>query len=391
MDRPQNYHLTGYGEMLNDRPRMEAYATALKRAIEPGCVVLEIGAGPGIFSLLGCRFGASQVHAVDPDDSLLVAKMLAAANGLEQQITFHPSLSTEVTLPKPADVIISDLRGTLPLLQGHIPAIVDARERHLARGGRLIPRCDTIWAALVEAPDEYRRFHQPWVANDWGLDLRAAHPLVVNTTRKAHLKPENLLVEPGRWATLDYQTIESPHVDSQLQWTAHRPGTAHGVLLWFDADLMDGIGFSNAPGEPELIYGQLFLPLEEPVNLSVGDQVKTRIAANLVAQEYVWRWETEVWSPPESSAAPATPRTRFQQSTFLGGTLGLEKLRRVEAGFTPKLSARGEVDLFLLSRIDGNTSLGEIAVQAAQRYPEKFPRWQDALTRVAKLAIEFGA
>jgi type I protein arginine methyltransferase len=223
------------------------------------------------------------------------------------------------------------------------------------------------------------------------LDLRTAHPLVVNTTRKAHLKPENLLVEPGRWATLDYQTIESPHVDSQLQWTAHRPGTAHGVLLWFDADLMDGIGFSNAPGEPELIYGQLFLPLEEPVSLSVGDQVKARIAANLVAQEYVWRWETEVWSPPESSAAPATPRIRFQQSTFLGGTLGLEKLRRVEAGFTPKLSARGEVDLFLLSRIDGNTSLGEIAVQAAQTYPEKFPRWQDALTRVAKLAIEFGA
>jgi hypothetical protein len=79
----------------------------------------------------------------------------------------------------------------------------------------------------------------------------------------------------------------------------------------------------------------------------------------------------------------------LQQSTFLGETLGLEKLRRSEADYVPRLSANGQADRYLLSLIDGQLSLGEIARQAAAKFPERFPRWQDALTRVAKLAHNF--
>jgi type I protein arginine methyltransferase len=64
MDKPKDYRITGYGDMIADRPRMRAYAQALEQAVFPGCSVLDIGAGTGIFSLLACRFGARRVDAV---------------------------------------------------------------------------------------------------------------------------------------------------------------------------------------------------------------------------------------------------------------------------------------------------------------------------------------
>ena len=35
------------------------------------------------------------------------------------------------------------------------------------------------------------------------------------------VKPEQLLVEPRCWATLDYQTITSPHAKGKVSWTGH--------------------------------------------------------------------------------------------------------------------------------------------------------------------------
>jgi protein arginine N-methyltransferase 1 len=393
MAPPQGYSLIGYGSMIEDHPRMNAYVVALRQAVRPGSVVLDIGAGTGIFSLLSVQFGAGHVHAVEPNDAVRVARDFAEANGCADRITFHQTLSTEISLPAPADVIISDLRGVLPLLQHHIPSIIDARQRHLADGGHLIPQCDTIWAALVDSPESYQQYERPWMVNDLGLEMRAGHPLVVNTWCRVTLTAERLLVPPQRWTTLDYRTVDSPHIDAKMIWTAERSGTAHGVLVWFDTQLLDGIGFSNAPDKPKLIYGQAFFPLQQPVHLAVGEQVVVRLAANLVAGEYVWRWETEVFSVPASSSARRSPperRLRLLQSTFLGGALGLEKLHRCEAGYVPRLSTSGQIDRYLLSLIDGQLSLGEIARQAAEEFPHQFPRWQDALTRAAELADKFG-
>ena len=121
---------------------------------------------------------------------------LAAANGVAERITFHQTLSSALSLPTPADVIISDLRGVLPLLQQHIPAIADARQRLLAPGGVLIPRRDTLWAALVDDAKLYRPYAEPWSTNAYDLDMAAGQPLVVNTWRKTNAKAEQLLVPP---------------------------------------------------------------------------------------------------------------------------------------------------------------------------------------------------
>ena len=97
MVRTTGYSLAGYGGMITDRVRLGAYTRALEQAVRPGCRVLDLGAGTGIFSLLACRFGAGHVDAVEPDEVIQVARVNAEANGFADRISIHQAVSTEVT------------------------------------------------------------------------------------------------------------------------------------------------------------------------------------------------------------------------------------------------------------------------------------------------------
>jgi protein arginine N-methyltransferase 1 len=71
------YSITGFGVMMADEGRMNPYVAALRDTVRPGSVVLDIGTGTGIFSMLAVRFGARKVYAVEPGDSILVAEQIA--------------------------------------------------------------------------------------------------------------------------------------------------------------------------------------------------------------------------------------------------------------------------------------------------------------------------
>jgi type I protein arginine methyltransferase len=181
------YSLHFYGEMIANAPRIEPYVEALRRSVTPDSVVLDLGCGQGLFALLACRFGARCVYAVEPDNVINIAREAAAANGCADRIEFFQSLSTEVALPEPATIIISDLRGVLPFFQQHIPSIIDARERLLAPGGVLIPRRDLLWATIVETPEQYGEIVGPWRDQFFGIDLSAGLSRITNTWRKTRI------------------------------------------------------------------------------------------------------------------------------------------------------------------------------------------------------------
>ncbi|MBK9316714.1 MAG: 50S ribosomal protein L11 methyltransferase [Acidobacteria bacterium] len=304
--------------MMADEARMDAYTEALRRAVTPGSTVIDIGTGPGIFALLACRFGAGHVYAIDPSDAIIVAREAAAANGLADRITFIQGLSTEFTPPQPADVIISDLRGLLPFLGSHIPSIIDARSRLLKPGGAQIPLRDELWAGVVNAEETWNEYMAAWKLH--GFDYRSATRIITNTTgwRIKDVKPGILAAQPQRWATMDYRTIENPNVSGEVAFTIERDGPAHGVLIWFDTMLADEIGFSNHPGseKPAKVYGRSFFPWSEPVDLRKGDEVRLRIEARLVGQDYIYLWETTV-----------NGKNIFKQSTFYGAPLSISMLK----------------------------------------------------------------
>jgi protein arginine N-methyltransferase 1 len=370
--------------MLADTPRMQAYTSAIRRVVKPGSTVLDLGCGPGVFALLACRSGARRVYAVEPDNVIELAREAAKMNGFADRIEFFQMMSTEVTLPEPADVIVSDLRGVLPWYRDHIPSIIDARTRLLAPNGTLIPRRDVLWAALVESPDRYRELTGPWQAHHF--DLSAATRVVTNTWRKTRIEPHELLAEPSCWTTLDYHEIEKPDVRAELSWRCARAGAAHGVAVWFDSVLIDEIGFSNAPGAPESIYGQGLFPFSQAVAVSEGDRVNVTLNAAFVNNDYVWRWETDFFAAHELDR----PKTTFRQSTFFGVPLSPSQLRKRANTYAPVVNDDGAILQFVFSQMDGNNSLEQIATRLAKRFPRRFRTDKEAFDVVADASERYG-
>ena len=306
------YSLNGYGDMITDTVRMDAYVRALQRAVKPGSVVLNIGTGTGIFALLAARMGARRVYAIEPGDAINVAREIARANGCADSIEFIQALSTEVEPAERADVLVSDLRGVLPFCGGHFAAIADARRRWLAPGATIIPLGDTLWATCVEAPELHAGIARPWSENAFGIDMRAALNLVTNQWSRAAVKPAQLLAAPVRLGAIDYASVQPAGFTSTVTATVARGGMGHGICAWFDATLAEGITFSNAPGAPELIYGKAFFPWPEPVALEAGDMVTMTLRADPVGGDYSFGWDARI------EGAGAMRKAQFRQSTFFG-------------------------------------------------------------------------
>jgi protein arginine N-methyltransferase 1 len=378
------HSLKDYGLMIADHVRINAYAQALRKSVRPGSVVVDIGTGPGIFAVLACQLGASRVYAIEPNDIIQVASDIAAANGCADRIKFIQDLSTHVSLPERADVIVSDLRGVLPFYDRHIPAIADARSRLLARGGVLIPRQDTVWAAIVEGAEHYNSLVDPWDKNTLRLDLSPARSLALNNVSKARLIQEQLLTRPQLWASLDYLAVEDPDFRGDIRWTVERPGNGSGIAVWFDTELADGVGFSYGKDTPESIYGSLFFPWTEPVSLSVGQIVNVYLAAKLVRDDYVWRWDTRV-----TSANGLGDAVLFEQSQLKGAMLSLAQLHRAGSDYVPQILEEGLVDRRTLELMDGSSTLEEIARTLTLEFPQRFPRWQDALAVAGSLSAKY--
>jgi protein arginine N-methyltransferase 1 len=271
----------------------------------------------------------------------------------------------------------------LPLFQTHLPSIADARRRFLAPGGTLIPKRDAIWVAVVEAPEPYARIVDCWEKNALAQNLIPARRLAINTFQKARLTPQQLLAPPQIWATLDYASVESPNHRGALEFSVQRSAIGHGLLAWFETCLVDGVGFSNAPGAPEAIYGSIFLPWTEPVPLAEGQSVRVDLEATLTESDYHWRWTTQI-----DSADGAGPARRLEQSQLAGAVLSLAKLRSSASDYVPQLSPEGRLNRRALELMDGRNSLEEIARRLTAEFPERFARWQQALSYAAKRSQE---
>ena len=381
------YNTRAYGSMIADKIRMRAYIEAIRMAVKPGDVVVDIGTGTGIFALLACQYGASRVYAIEPNENIHVAKKLARENGFLNRIEFIQDISTKVSFVEKANVVISDLRGTLPLFGKHIPVLLDARRRILKPGGILIPKRDTLNVCVVEAPELYKDYSEPWELNPYNLNLNPARELAVNKWSYGRVETKQILTAPQTWGTLDYRARENPDVLGKVSQTFIRNGVAHGLIVWFDAELIDGIGFSNAPGceEHADVYGSAFFPFLHPVEVSENDQARLELRAVLVNDGYTWCWNTHIISSENSTKA------NFQQSTFYGTIFSVEDLRKRQPGYIPKLNSRGLIEQFIQQQMNGINSLETIAEKLLSRFPDQFSSLQEAIERAGDSSQKYGS
>src|SRR4051794_13386275 len=95
-------------QFLADTPRITAFDAAIRETVRPGDVVIDLGSGTGILGLLACRAGARRVYSIDDGAIVGVARAICRANGYADRMVFVRDMSTRLTLPEAADVLVTD-------------------------------------------------------------------------------------------------------------------------------------------------------------------------------------------------------------------------------------------------------------------------------------------
>ncbi len=376
------YTVVDYGRMAADPVRMDAFCRAIARSVKPGSVVLDLGAGNGIMSILALRAGASRVHAVEPNDAVWLIPEIANENGLAGRVVVHQASSLDMDVPEPIDVVISDMRGALPLLEDNFPALLDVAERWLAPGGIIMPTRDELKVTLVDAPALAQRLEDSTRSfENLGIRASAVRRTIRNQVYSdsiASLSASDVLTTTATWATIDYHHVSLANLEATVVLEATRGGVGRGLAAFFDTELVPGVRFTTAPGH-SVVYHRLYLPLLEEIVVEPGDRLVVTMRADVRGERIGWDTTHE--------RAGASLRVQ-RQSTFLGEPSSLEGLMRGSSTATPRVGSKGSRLGKMLLAMDGSRTVREIAEAATTT--ERGESAERLVDLARNLAIRYG-
>ena len=109
------------------------------------------------------------------------------------------------------------------------------------------------------------------------------------------------------------------------------------------------------------------------------------LEAKLIEEDYLWRWTTRI----ESQEGSGTPCIHFEQSQLAGELLTVAKLHRRAAAYVPHLSEEGRLHRRTFELMDGSASLEQIAHRLATEFPQRFSKWEQALSYAGTVSQEY--
>jgi protein arginine N-methyltransferase 1 len=360
---------------LSDVVRLDAFRAAIHQAVRPGDVVVDLASGTGILGLFACQAGASRVYSIEATGMIEIARAVAAANNVSDRVLFVHGMSTEVALPERVDVIVCDQIGNFGFEAGLIQYGADARERFLRPGGRFVPGRVDLFVAALESPPLHAQVAF-WSGKPAGFDFGPVQAWAGNTGYPTMIAAEMLLGAGRPIVSFDAEGMGPGQLTGQVDLPVDRSGTLHGLAGWFEATLAGDVVLSSAPTAPARVQRRnVFLPIDEPIDVQRGDVVRVRLHA--IPFETVVTWTVEV---VRSGLAVG----RARQSTLHGMLIDRESLRRTDPRFVPTLTPRGRARLSVLELCDGTRPLAEIEREMLARHPDLFP----ALPAAAAFVVE---
>ncbi len=299
--------------MLNDNIRMKAYEDAIKEAVQPGDIVLDLGAGTGILSQWALEAGASRVYAIEMDAAIL-HRAIQRINQADLSSRFIPlnQISYDIELPEKVDVLISEIIGNMADNEDFQPILQDALKRFLKPDGTALPKSVNSYLVPVASQVTHNCLSSGDIASisdRYSLSQLLIDKNCSNTfdlyydtiiPRSCYLSsPQNLIYYSGEWK-------QSATYQVRRHFVVERDGDFTGFKAYFVAQLTDSITLDISGDDIEKrltsdSWKHAYLPIEEPIPVRRGDTVNltfirfypTNNKASQFRQVYHWQGEVQ--------------------------------------------------------------------------------------------------
>lgn len=273
--------------MLRDTYRVLAYKAAIAASCS-GAVVAEIGCGTGILSALAMQAGARKVYAIEEAAIADIAEEVLGSES-KRLATCEPPVvirgnSRDITLPERADVIIHEILGSDPIRENVLPVIDDARARHLAPGGLLLPGLLDVCCVAYAAPSSWldsatAAAYATELGRIYGVDLEPFGRALRSSQREflcpgpREIAADRILTDEARLFRFEFDRplSDQRREPVEVPLACIRAGKAGGVLVYFRARLGKHGELNNAPLTPRTHWGWSWHPFHEPRTCESGD------------------------------------------------------------------------------------------------------------------------
>ncbi|XP_036297323.1 protein arginine N-methyltransferase 7 isoform X2 [Pipistrellus kuhlii] len=167
-DEHYDYHQeiarSSYADMLHDKDRNIKYYQGIRAAVSrvkdrgQKALVLDIGTGTGLLSMMAVTAGADFCYAIEVFKPMAEAAVkIVEKNGFSDKIKVINKHSTEVTvgpdgdMPCRANILITELFDTELIGEGALPSYEHAHRHLMQEDCEAVPHRATIYAQLVES------------------------------------------------------------------------------------------------------------------------------------------------------------------------------------------------------------------------------------------------
>lgn len=239
--------------MVSDGPRNRDYERALKKAINADSVVLDIGAGTGLLSMMAARAGAARVIACEAKPVLAeLAGEIVAANGHAERVRVlaKPSYQIDPARDFPDGVrpnlIVAEIFDATVIGEGALPTFAHALSQLAAPGAQVIPARATLYGVLIQSDSVWREGAADTAS---GFDLRALNRYRPDCVGIEANSFEGIALSDD-FAIFDFdftRTDATSARKARLHVPVTRAGVCHGVLYWIKLHLDDELTLDNRP------------------------------------------------------------------------------------------------------------------------------------------------
>lgn len=280
-----------YFTMVQDSARHDLYARAFRQVLKPGCTVLDIGAGTGLFAMLAARMGAGKVIACERDAAVAsAAQDVIALNGYADRVTLlakdSRALEIGVDMAERADVLLWDNLANNLLGASGADTVADAKRRLLKPGAPIIPCRAELWVALLH---DRTPLHRAMGIAD-GFDM----------TPFNRLRPTNFTIDGAQFVRasgaakifdIDFATDAPLKPDTRrVELNASAAATVTGIAQWLRFHIAQDIVYDTGDVDNVMAFGTQCHAVE-PFAVQPGQKV---MIGGTHDRERTWFWTERV-------------------------------------------------------------------------------------------------